>query len=192
MLTEGQTEGFPFFQLVLNLPCLSLEDETQNSSDTCPLVDDHNKRKWHDLSHLPLESGNGQVSNRFAIYQARTTVVISGNSNFEWFGYALGNIGPVDASPNEIDGDEDMNEPNSPDSTAFDNDPEPEEDFFATGGCEYVLNPDNIIWDPRVYFLRAIQTRFSVATQASEYLVRKLDAACPDWVILSSSWLLRR
>lgn len=164
----------------MNLPCLSLEESTGNVPNEQSFLDRQNKKQWEDLSHLPLESKTGQLSNRFLIYETRTTVVISGCSNTDWFGFALGNIGPVHTSPDDDDdgadaqndlGDSDMN-----------HDPEPEEDFFATGGYEPVLNPDNMIWDPRIYFLRATEMRLCIATQASEYLVRKLDAGCHDWV----------
>jgi hypothetical protein len=156
--------------LFLNLPCLSLEDSEDCASAERPFLDNHNKREWENLSHLPLESSSGEVSTRFSIYETRTTVVISGCSNSDWFGYALGNIGPVDTSPK----DEDENEDNGSAGEDYeDTEPQPEEDFFATGGCEPVLNPNKILWDPRIYFLRATQIRLSIATQASEYL---------DWV----------
>ncbi|KAJ8113689.1 hypothetical protein OPT61_g4233 [Boeremia exigua] len=166
---------FPVFRLILNLPCLSLEEHDDNAPNIRPFVDNHNKTRWEDLSHLPLESKTGRLSNRFAIFETRTTVVLSGCSNTDWFGYAFGNIGPIDTSPSgqEQNDDDDTNDPDEP---------EPEEDFFATGGCEPVLNPENIIWDPRVYFLRAMEIRLSITTQASEFLVRKLDAGCHDWI----------
>lgn len=160
--------------MILNLPCLSLENSSDSTSDT-RLLDDHNKKLWENLSYLPLESSTGKESNQFAIYETRTTIVISGCNDSQWFGYALGNIGPVDPSPEDHE--------NVPDEKSEEeNDPEPEEDLFATGGCERVLNPDSTIRDPRVYFLRATQIRMSVACQASEYLVSKLDAGCQSWV----------
>jgi hypothetical protein len=152
----------------LNLPCFSLE----NPADT--LLDNHNKILREDLSYLPLHASTGHENGGFAIYETRTTVVISGCNNLRWFGYALGNIGPVDPSPDDDDITCTFGE--------GDADPEPEEDFFATGGCEPVINPRNVTWDPRVYFLRATQFRMEVATRAAVYLVQKLDAACRDWV----------
>lgn len=121
------------------------------------------------------------MSNQFAIYETRTTIVISGCSSSDWFGYSFGNIGPVDTSPrdDENDGaDEQLDVTRSEGKE----EPEPDEDFFATGGCEPVLNPENVIWDPRIYFLRAARIRLSIMAQASEHLVRKLDSGCHDWV----------
>lgn len=83
---------------------------------------------------------------------------------------------PKDDDNDNVDGCIDI------DHSDRDDDPEPEEDYFATDGCEPVLNPDNIIWDPRFYFLRAAQTRLSNMSQAPEYLVRKLESGCDDWV----------
>lgn len=163
-------EGFPNFRLIINLPCLSLEDSTDRTSNARP-NDDHNKREWENLSHLPLESSGGKVSNCFAIYETRTTIVISGCNDRDWFGYALGSTEPVDTNLEEEEEEED-------------HESEPEEDFFASGGCESVFNPGKTIWDPRIYFLCASHFRLSVMTQASEYLVRKLDAECHDWVRL--------
>jgi hypothetical protein len=162
------------------LPCLSLEESTGNVPNEQSFLDRQNKKQWEDLSHLPLESKTGQLSNRFLIYETRTTVVISGCSNTDWFGFALGNIGPVHTSPDDDDDGADAQ--NDLRYSDMNHDPEPEEDFFATGGYEPVLNPDNMIWDPRIYFLRATEMRLCIATQASEYLVRKLDAGCHDWV----------
>lgn len=178
---KSQTECFPVFRLTLNLPCLSLEETVDDTPNVRPFVDNQNKKEWEGLSQLPLESKNGRLSNRFAIFETRTTVVISGSSNTDWFGYALGNTGPVDASPSEVDHNDD-GEGDDINHCDEESKLEPKEDFFATGGGEPVLGPNNIIWDPRIYFLRAMDSRLSVATQASEYLVRKLEAGCHDWV----------
>ena len=171
----SQFEGFPIFQLILNLPCLSLEESDKHSSSGR-----HNKKQWVDLPYLPLEASTGRISNRYGIYETQTTVVISGCSNSDWFGIALGNIGPTNPSPDDEEDGTDVHHTSEHSDTEVD--PEPQEDFFATGGCEPVLNPENTIWDPRIYFLQATRIRLSVTTRSSEYLVRKLDAACHDWV----------
>lgn len=112
-------------------------------------------------------------------------MVISGCNSSDWLGYSFGNIGPVDTSPIDAEGSHDgdiIDEDCRVSCSDDDEDPEPEEDFFATGGCEPVLNPENTIWDPRIYFLLATQTRLTIMAQVSEHLVRKLDSGCQDWV----------
>ena len=168
-----QPDGFSTFQLILNVPYLVLEEALDTSSGSATPLDSRMKKKWADLSYLPLESETGQQSDRFAIYESQTTVVISGCDHSKWFGYAFGKIGPDDPTPDEDD---------SADIEQDDLEPKPVEDLFATGGSEAVLSLQNPIWDPRVYFPCAARIRLDIATQAYEYLVRTIDAGAMDWV----------
>lgn len=172
--------------MILNLPYLVLEESVESrKGSSCPSKDKI-KKLWADLSYLPLESRSGEQSDRYAIYESQTTVVIAGCDHTKWFGYAFGDIGSDDLTPsadyNDDDAGSDDNETGTDTEDIDEDDPEPEEDYFANGGCEVVLNPDQPILDPRVYFLCAAQTRSIVVTLGHEYLVRVLEAGANDWV----------
>ncbi|KAF1360251.1 hypothetical protein EJ07DRAFT_177570 [Lizonia empirigonia] len=193
-------KGFSTFQLILNLPYLVLEEsiESQKGS-SCPSKDKI-KKLWADLSYLPLESRSGQQSDCYAIYESQTTVVIAGCDHTKWYGYAFGDIGSGDLAPSAGYNDDDTctddddtgtdtddtgtdtDDTGTDTDDTEDDDPEPEEDYFANGGCEDVLNPDQPILDPRVYFLHAAQIRSTIVTRRHEYLVRVLEAGANDWI----------
>lgn len=138
------------------------------------MADEQGLKLWNDLSFLPLKIGVDEEQGRFSIYEAQTTVFISGAHHFDWHGYAFGYPGPKDSLAEEDDGKGDDDGP--------ENFFEEEEDFFAAGGCEPVLNPGELMWDPRIYFLRTLQLRLEIVVRANEYLVRALVAGVKDWV----------
>lgn len=173
-LHNYQADGFSTFKLILNVPYLVLEESTDTPADSAAPLEGQTKKKWADLSYLPLETETGEQSDRFAIYESQTTVVISGCDHSKWFGYAFGKIGQDDPTPDE--GDDTDVEPE--DELGL----KPVEDLFATGGSEIVSNLQNPIWDPRVYFLCAARIRLDIVTQAYEYLVRTIEAGVNDWV----------
>jgi hypothetical protein len=177
-----QLFGFPIFRLELHLPFLFLKESTGISIE--PEQERHNKRLWSDLSFLPLKTGPKQQSGKYSIYEAQSTVVVSGSNHSDWHGYAFGNSGPKDPIEDEYEAD-----PNIPDDSVPEGGEENSdewvfaafEDFFATGGCDPVSSgPANV--DPRVYFLRATQYRLEVVVRAHEYLVRTLEAGVKTWV----------
>lgn len=178
----------------MNVPYLVLE---QASGPTSPLQD-KTREVWEDLSYVPLESSAGRQSHCYVIYESQTTVVIAGCDHSRWIGYGFGKIGPEDlcfddtgsfdtesqeeeAERQEREGETDLEE----EEVEF------EEDYFAHGGCAPLLWADDVIWDPRVYFMRATQIRLDVVTQAYEYLVRKIEAGAKDWVNDSCAFKLR-
>ena len=59
------------------------------------MTDEQGTKLWDDLSFLPL-------SGRWSIYEAQTTVIISGAHHHDWHGYAFGNPGPKDAYTEEF------------------------------------------------------------------------------------------
>ncbi|KAF3038772.1 hypothetical protein E8E12_000549 [Didymella heteroderae] len=168
--------GFSIFRLELHLPYLLLKKSTDDR-----MVDEQGQKLWDDLSFLPLKIGVDEEQGRFSIYEAQTTVFISGAHHFDWHGYAFGYPGPKDSLAEEDDGKDDDEGPEG----FF----EEEEDFFAAGGCEPVLNPGQVIWDPRVYFLRTLQLRLEIVVRANEYLVRALVAGVKDWEIQEKVYL---
>lgn len=159
----NQVSGFSTYQLILNVPYLVLEDKGNATSEPASPLESQTRVVWEELSYLTLESSTGQSSRDYAIYKSRTTVVVSGCDNWTWHGYAFGKIGFSDLE------DED--------------DCPWEEDFFATGGCDpELLNPEDHIWDPRTYFLRATHIRMDFVSSQYEYLVRKIEAGAKHWV----------
>jgi hypothetical protein len=137
-------------------------------------ADEQGKKLCDDLSFLPLKLGVDEETGPYSIYEAQTTVFISGAHHYDWHGYAFGYPGPRDVKAEEDDGKDDDEGPEE----FF----EEEEDFFAAGGCESVINPRQIMWDPRVYFLRTLQLRLAVVVQNNVYLIRALADAVNDWV----------
>lgn len=155
------------------MPYLVLGDTSASIDSSAPL-DKQVKKKWADLSYLPLETYDGQQSTSFAIFESQTTIVISGCDDSKWFGYAFGYIGPEDPTPDE---DETMTFEQEEDLGL-----RPVEDLFATGGSHTVFDLQTPIWDPRVYFLCAARARLDIAAQAYELLVCTIEAGSSDWV----------
>jgi hypothetical protein len=167
----SKASGFSNYRLILNVPYLVLEETADVWSQPVSPLEHQTRVLWEDLSYLTLESSTGQQSHHHAIYESQTTVVISGCDHSKWYGYAFGKIGPDDPCPDDVED----SEADAEEEYGW------EEDFFATGGCAPTLNPGDLIWDPRTYFLRAAQIRLDIVTKASEYLVRKIEAGAKDW-----------
>lgn len=105
------------------------------------------------------------------VHSLHTTVVISGANEHKWVGYAFGTI-----DSEEIDHGNDGSSPCDDASFSV------EEDFFATGGCDCLVNPAAMTWDPRNYFLRTVEIRLRCVVREHEYLIRTLRNICNDWV----------
>jgi hypothetical protein len=168
--------GFSTFKLILNVPYLMLEESIEDPLASAISVRGRCKTRWADLSYLPLETETGDLSDHFAIYESQTTVVISGCDHSKWFGFAFGNTGHDDPSPDKDDVDQDDAEQEDMSEST------PLEDLFAAGGSETVFDLKNPIWDPRIYFLSVTRIRIDIATQGYEYLVRTIEAGAKDWV----------
>lgn len=164
-----KVNGFTIFRLELHLPYLLLKESPDDRE-----TDEQGKKLWDDLSFLPLKLDVDERQCRCSIYEAQTTISIAGAHHFDWHGYAFGNPGPTDPRADEDDGNDDEEPPEE----FF----EEEEDFFAAGGCEPVGNPDQIVWDPRIYFLRTLQLRLAIVVRANEHLVQTLVEGVKDWV----------
>ncbi|XPS79207.1 hypothetical protein M3J07_011210 [Ascochyta lentis] len=170
--------AFPIYRLEFHLPYLILGTTTDTGAGSD--ADGRGKSLWSDLTFLPLQTGPDQQGDRYAIYESHTMVTVSGADNFDWYGYAFGNPGPRDAFTEEYkhdDGEEDSDGEEGPDGNYF----EDVEDFFATAGCEEVMNSAQIIWDPRLYFLQAVQFRLAIVVLGHKNLVRTLEAGVKDW-----------
>jgi hypothetical protein len=124
----------------------------------------------------------GRHAGNFRIRKERTTIVISGRDHFTWCGYAFGKL-----RSSVLDGrDKDASD------SEDDDDPVPPPDLFVTGGCEaVVINSEDPVLDPRIYFLLCTQNRLEIVSQLYEYLVQKLEAGFGSWVDLTiDDWLL--
>jgi hypothetical protein len=124
----------------------------------------------------------GRDPGNFRIHKKQITVVISGRDHFKWHGYAFGKLGSSDLSEEDDDENKDVDALGSEDEC---DEPTPTEDLFVTGDCEAVVNSEEPVLDPRVYFLLSTQHRLEIVSQSYEYLVQKLDAGFSSWVGLT-------
>jgi hypothetical protein len=63
-----------------------------------------------------------------------------------------------------------------------DTDPEPVVDYFTTDGRGLFQDADDPVWDPRVLFLVAAQTRVRLAHEEYENLTRNVEKDIQAWV----------
>jgi hypothetical protein len=164
----------------LHLPYLILRGPSKksihpNSRDNVPT-----KMPLYDLSFMmPALNENGWVCQPL-IYDAHVTIVVAGCDEWNHNSYSFLDPGSMKNHFEEDDvddGDEDENNPED----SEDQEDEPSEDHFATEGWDYV-NANEPIWDPRVYFLRAVQIRIVLASQEYDYLIEYLEEKVEAWV----------
>ncbi|KAJ4990821.1 hypothetical protein SVAN01_03610 [Stagonosporopsis vannaccii] len=181
-----QKQGFPRYQLEFNLPCFTVrrpsclgsEKDRNISSGTQNL---HQSRKVIDLN--------------ISVHESCTSVVISGYDHASWHGYAFGSLNDAEHSGDfeednmyHVDEEDDtyhVDEENG----CWIGDPAYQSDFFATAGGEaffHTIFTKDAMWDPRMYFLCALQLRLQDVVKKQEYLVHKLRASYETWMTETS------
>lgn len=126
---------------------------------------------WADLSFLSLlDSKTRSNHNRLTIQEATTSVMICGANEYTWTGYAFTNSRLASEeisaeSDGELSDDEDIENM-------------PVEDLFATGDSrrrECALAHNDLIRDPRIYFLRCLELRILMVLEEWAYIVRVVE-----------------
>jgi hypothetical protein len=139
-----------------------------------------------DLSFLNMESENGDRPARLFVWKAHDTVLLFGCDVFQWTGYAFSSCGPSSGCESEDSEGETQSEHEEEDEDEDeDEDGEevmPNEDIFASGGSDHVIDENHPIWDPRTYFLRTAAIRANVVYDQYTYLIQTLDAGITEWV----------
>jgi len=170
-----QKRGPSQYQLEFNLPYFTIYQPASFNAKKSRHIESGTQdlRKHYNLVDLNI-----------SVQESFTSVVISGQSNSSWFGYALGSLDNSEEFQEEIydmDEDEDEDEDDGYWRDALSQ----VTDLFATAGCELssydLLAPDSV-WNPRIYFLRALHLRLQTIIQSHEYLVRKLGGSLDAWV----------
>lgn len=168
-----QKRGPSQYQLEFNLPYFTIYQ---------PASFDAKKSRHIESGTQDLRKHYNLIDLNISVYQSFTTVVISGQSNSSWFGYAFGSLDNSEESEEEIcDIDEDEDEDDGYWRDALCQ----VTDLFATAGCElssYDLLAPGSVWNPRIYFLRVLHLRLQSIIQSHEYLVRKLGESLDAWV----------
>ncbi|KAH7355833.1 hypothetical protein BKA66DRAFT_539696 [Pyrenochaeta sp. MPI-SDFR-AT-0127] len=181
--------GFLTFRLELSLPYLILRKRNYPPS---PTVDVKNREKQlaTDLSFLNMESSTGERPTSFSILKAHDTILIFGCDHSQWTGYAISDHRPTSTDcwqvkeEDKIQGNDSGKGDDEDEAEESDDDEEemPNEDLFASGGSDQILDADNIVWDPREYFLRTAAIRIGVIFDEYSYLVQTLEAGITDWM----------
>ncbi|KAF2831926.1 hypothetical protein CC86DRAFT_280925, partial [Ophiobolus disseminans] len=174
-----------FFQLELHLPYLTLRGPLKAGQHGGAESTESAESVWYDVSFMTPRSTDSERSRHCVIYDAHTSLVIAGWDRSKYTGYAF--LDPGSSQPhfdeeqdanNESGDDEDDEEEEEDEIMESD----PIEDYFATDGREQFQDANLPIWDPRVTFLRAVQTRVHLALQEYCYLTRHVDADIQAWM----------
>ncbi|CAO2655216.1 Nn.00g102800.m01.CDS01 [Neocucurbitaria sp. VM-36] len=172
--------GVKSFQLELHLPYLSL----RQTSTPASRPSEPTQHYWTHLSFLKLtpESLRSPNCSGYMIREIKNSVVICGTDHFRWMGYAFSDRNLVDDHIND-EGEHDDNDDNDEDDED-ENDEMPFEDIFATDGNiqEYFHVVDDLIWDPRKYFLRCVQVRVAAVADEWRYLIQAVEVGAKDWL----------
>jgi hypothetical protein len=117
--------------------------------------------------HCPQHQTRGCLC-RHIIRESQISVVICGWDNQNWVGWGLFN---TFSDPTDDFAPEDEREIN--------------EDYYAADGENTpgpVFNPDDIMWDPRRYWLRIIDVRVRLVLKEWIWLVKNIEAGVIAWV----------
>jgi hypothetical protein len=173
--------------LELHLPYLILRSSQKpDKSDASSEATTFERDPWYDASFLQPRPTDTSCTKPYAIYDAHTSIVISGSDRCNYTGYAFLDPGSTehhfknDETHHKIEEvrgeDEDVDEEGEP------VDLEPVVDYFTTDGRGQFRHADDPVWDPRVLFLLAVETRVRLALEEYQYLTQNLGRYIRAWV----------
>jgi len=116
---------------------------------------------------------------RLSVRKAHETIFIFGHKDFNWTGYAFSEDGFTGESQEDLEvGSDDDDDDDDDDDYEEEM---PDEDLFASGRSDEVIDPNITIWDPRTYFLRTFAIRVSAIQKQYSYFFEKLYSPANDW-----------
>lgn len=157
----------------LHLPYLVLREHQNFSAAVNGGEIRHHKNSWEDLNFLGQHICRRDLLGR-SIYAAHATIVVSGWDYTKYTAWSFVEPGPVvrQTEQEQDDWSDQDEEADDSDSKLL---PEDVEHKFATYGWQHFIRVRDLSWDPRVYFLRAVQIKITVALQEYEYLIDHLS-----------------
>lgn len=146
-----------------------------------------------DLAFLNLESSTGQRPARFSIRRAQDTILVFGCDHSQWTGYSFSDREHTDPyyghtkenhkGQNCRHGEEEGEGDDANDTDDEDDEEEmPDEDLFASGESDHLLDANHTLWNPRTYFLCTAAIRVRIVYDEYNYLIQTLDAGTTNWV----------
>lgn len=158
----GQMDGFTTFRLEFHLSYLVMREVVKSTdaaltSNTCT-----QPSSIANLSFLSLEL-SATNSPKHTICQAHVSIIVFGESNTQWTGYAFVRTGLV-------------SNPRPQTQDAEDTCDEPRPDFFAADrDVDYVKDADVPTWDARTYWLQVVAIRCRLILKEWLYMVHTIE-----------------
>jgi hypothetical protein len=167
-LIQDKSHGLATFRLELHVTYLTLRSQAADQIKA-PAVGPW--RRWTVFGFLDGETTDN-MSSIYVISENKHSVAISGTDSSNWVGYAFSAFETQNGAPRgHTPGDGEYNEKND---WANDDLDEPMHDIFSPED-DGLHHPENVLWDPRKYFLRAAMTRMTLAVNEYKYLVQSLE-----------------
>jgi hypothetical protein len=180
----------------LPYPILRATPSADEVSELDSCVQEHDL--WQDISFLDIPPNEKGYSN-YSVRKAHISLVVTGSDHFRWTGYAFANTGVSDLIFDEgeesnvaEDGQKEQEEGGAGGGGEEDEEEdEPELDYFPSDGQGELVLAEDIIQDPRRYWLRAVGLRLITILKEYDYLVHKVEDSVHVWVSINVLYCVR-
>lgn len=163
------------FQLEYHLPYCALRKDPLSAEASAQGAGSGKmlERKSIDVSYLNVSAPKSKDKTKWIMYESQSSLVITGSNEMQWTGYAL--------SDHYFDAENPLDEVFS--YSGIQEDPI----AWSTELDGLMVDANNPVWNPRVYFLIMLEIRIAQVVQEWTYLIRNVEV----YVTKHVSWNLR-
>ncbi|KAH9211668.1 hypothetical protein DL95DRAFT_510900 [Leptodontidium sp. 2 PMI_412] len=155
-----KSSGFKVFTLDFHIPYYVLRKSKQSWRDTRKKSNGEPLRQFWELDFLSMPTNNKPASTdeRYCLYEAMTSVGVTGNDNWTWAAYGF--VDTYWDSRESVDGYHEMKGQRRGRA-----------DPLANGR----INADEPLWDPREYFLKVVEIRTGLALMEWSQIINRME-----------------
>jgi hypothetical protein len=169
-------------RLELHLPYLALRKVPQDKIQESGSRFGQQTERWNNFLVPNFNVPEGEPNGHYIIHEARISIVLCIWDHTKWVAYGFCRPCPDDPEEHSDEEDMDSSEGQAEDVEGQEDDLVPGDDIFAPDNGLLNLRMDNIIWEPRKYFLYIMAVWLEVVCQEYTYLVQTLDANVKTFV----------